>query len=140
MFCARSCASANNNKQSPRQGNRANLNPGNRLDELSPFRETLKRCRSRDKEVSIDLDYLKEVWELQKGLCPYLKVPLVLPTTSKSHDTSNPNRIASLDRIDSNLGYVPGNVQFISMTLNYAKNKFDDEVINDLFKTIRGLA
>jgi hypothetical protein len=32
------------------------------------------------------------------------------------------NRSASIDRIDPNIGYVPGNVQWISMKANTLKN------------------
>ena len=34
---------------------------------------------------------------------------------------------ASLDRIDSSKGYIPGNIQFISAICNYAKNDLSHE-------------
>ena len=111
---------------------------GSNRDEYSPFRETLKKVRSRSKsknrECDIDLKYLKEVWEIQEGKCPYLKRKLVLPLTDQSHDKSNPNLIASLDRINSSQGYVKGNIQFISTTLNFAKNKYDEKVLLNLIE------
>lgn len=111
---------------------------GSSKDEYSPFRETLKkvknRSKSKNREYDIDLQYLKEVWENQKGKCPYLKRKLVLPLTDQSHDKSNPNLIASLDRIDSSKGYVKGNIQFISTTLNFAKNKYSENVLLDLIE------
>jgi len=111
---------------------------GSEKDQYSPFRETLKKVKSRSKsknrECDIDLQYLKEVWEKQEGKCPYLKRKLVLPLTDQSHNKSNPNLIASLDRIDSSKGYIKGNVQFISTTLNFAKNKYDEKVLLNLIE------
>jgi hypothetical protein len=34
---------------------------------------------------------------------------------------------ASLDRIDSTKGYIKGNVEFVCLAINYAKNKFSKE-------------
>lgn len=66
---------------------------------------------------------------MQEGKCRYLGIPLILPYTNYSHDKSNPIYVASLDRIDSSKGYIPGNIQFISMLLNFAKNKFEEKII-----------
>lgn len=107
-------------------------------DELTPFRELARRARRRKQhECDITPAYLKEVWEKQEGRCVWTNVPLVLPLSSYKHDTSNPNVIASLDRIDNNKGYVKGNVQFVMTPLNYAKNNFSDEVVMNLVRLIR---
>lgn len=48
----------------------------------------------------------------------------------KNQLPKTPDR-ASLDRIDSSIGYVKGNIQFISLIAQFAKNDFSDtEVIN----------
>lgn len=44
---------------------------------------------------------------------------------------------ASLDRIDSSKGYVKGNVQFVCLSMNYAKNGFSDQQIKDFVDSIR---
>ena len=36
---------------------------------------------------------------------------------------------ASLDRIDSDKGYVPGNIQFVSVIIQFAKNKWTDKEV-----------
>ena len=36
---------------------------------------------------------------------------------------------ASLDRIDNSKGYVKGNVRFVALIYNYARNGFDDEAV-----------
>lgn len=46
------------------------------------------------------------------------------------HGDKNPYQ-ASLDRIDNNIGYMKGNIRFVSLIYNYAKNNFTD---NDVAK------
>jgi len=46
-----------------------------------------------------------------------------------------PNR-ASLDRIDSSKGYVKGNIQFVSLIVQYAKNEWCDFVLMDFAKAM----
>lgn len=67
--------------------------------------------RARDLECSLTIEYLDALWELQEGRCIYSGLELVVDDT------------ASLDRIDSALGYVEGNVQFVHKDVN--KMKFD---------------
>ena len=141
FFCSLSCSGKKkrHNPAAKSEKNAEHLRKlsGNRADEFSPFRELLKRCKMRKKQCSLTLKDMKEQWEKQEGLCPYLKQPLVLPTTDYSHDTSNPNLLASVDRIDSSKGYEPGNIQFVSMTLNFAKNKFSEETLLDLMERVK---
>gem|GEM_PF-6560452 len=107
----------------------------NRLDKLtgaseySPFRQHLKlarrRVKGKDRQCTITLQYLKELWEKQGGRCPYTGWELDNPETTKDWDNRplHPRR-ASLDRIDSSLGYVPGNVQFVSVIANARQVRF----------------
>jgi hypothetical protein len=149
FFCSLKCSNSFDTshldiwRKSEKNKNFIRQYSGSEKDEYSSFRETLKKVRSRSKnknrECDIDLRYLKEVWEKQKGKCPYLKRKLVLPLTDQSHDKSNPNLIASLDRIDSSKGYVKGNIQFISTTLNFAKNKYDEKVLLNLIEMCSNL-
>lgn len=97
----------------------------NRKDDFTPFRYTLRAVRRRFKEVDIDLEYLKELWEKQEGICPYTGLRLILPHDNNVHDIDLPHR-ASLDRIDSSKGYVKGNVQYISTPINYMKSTMSD--------------
>lgn len=97
----------------------------NRKDDFTPFRYTLRAVKRRFKEVDIDLEYLKELWEKQEGICPYTGLRLILPHDNNVHDIDLPHR-ASLDRIDSLKGYVKGNVQYISTPINYMKSTMSD--------------
>ena len=150
FFCSLSCAGTKprHNPHSSSQKNKEHLRSisGNQQDELSPFRELAKRARLRSKSkrhqdrgltCTITPAYLKEVWEEQEGKCAWTKLPLVLPLTTRKEDRSNPNLLASLDRKDSSLGYVEGNVQFVCVPLNLAKREGDDATIINLIQLIR---
>lgn len=103
-----------------------------RRDKYSPFRQYLKlarrRVKSHGRECTITLEYLKEVWEKQSGRCPYTGWELDNPETTAHWDEYqlHPKR-ASLDRINSSLGYILGNVQFVSVMANFAKRDFQEE-------------
>jgi hypothetical protein len=108
----------------------------NKKDEYSPYREHMRRInnRKRDKgrEVDVDKEYLKEVFEQQKGICVYSGVKL-------QHEIKdNPITTASLDRIDSSKGYIKDNVQFVSIVCNHAKNGMSDTQMREWIKVLKG--
>jgi hypothetical protein len=109
-------------------------------DEYTSFRWFLLRSEYRDrhKKCGCDLDiiYLKELWEEQKGICPLTGWELILPNdTKKAFNTSDP-RNASLDRIDPSKGYVRGNVRYICYMANIAKHKFTDEQLIEFCRAV----
>lgn len=93
-----------------------------RRDEFTGLREHFRRIKKRHHELNVDLNDLLKQWEIQSGICIYSGVKLVHP--NERGDNIN---TASLDRIDSNLGYVKGNIQFISMVCNHAKNNMSHD-------------
>ena len=107
---------------------------GQDVDEFSPFRFVISTCKKNAKakglKFDLDLQYLKTLWEQQKGICPYLKRQMVLRPVSRLHDKL-PEQ-ASLDRIDSTKGYVKGNVEFICLFVNLGKNGFTKQQVLDL--------
>lgn len=117
------------------------LETGTRRDEYSRFRQHHKlarrRVKGRSRECTITLQQLKEQWERQGGCCPYTGWELDSPdtTTEWNNYILHPRR-ASLDRIDSSLGYVPGNVQFVSVIANYAKNSFSERELLNFCKAV----
>lgn len=90
----------------------------------------------RDKiQVGEDVDenYLLEVWNQQEGICPYTGVKLELKK-HRNRGEKIPYQ-ASVDRIDSSKGYVRGNIEFVSLIANYAKNSWDRQTVLDFIKT-----
>lgn len=114
----------------------SNLRVGSVKDEYSPFRTYIRRIKNRyrdgGKSYDVDVGDLKDLWELQNGICAITGVPLKL-----EEPVTNPNYSASLDRIDSSIGYVKGNLQFISVTINHAKHKYDDTVVKEFLSIVR---
>lgn len=107
-----------------------------RTDEYSPFRNHLKVMRKsakhRKHECSVTLSDLKELWEKQKGICPYTGWNLLLlPSTTDYQNATLTIDRASVDRIDSSLGYIPKNIQFVAVIANFAKKIFTEQ---DLIK------
>lgn len=139
FFCSLSCSVSSQNKSFPRSGNIKNL-IRKKKDQYTPFRWYLLRAKARNKikkyGCDITVDYLHNLWECQNGICPFTKWKLILPNgTFKSWEVNSPFN-ASLDRIDSSKGYIKGNVRFISVMANYAKNTFTDDQLIEFCKAV----
>jgi hypothetical protein len=75
------------------------------------------------------LENLLNKWENQGGKCPFTHRNLILRKTYRESLGNSTDR-ASLDRIDSEQGYTPENIRWVSVIAQYAKNTFsDDELI-----------
>lgn len=113
---------------------------GNRADEFTGLREHLRRAQQRkDKYEGLTLEHLLEVWERQEGRCAYTGVELAQPLNCGGNNGVSKNYLASLDRIDSGIGYRNGNVQFVSVTVNRLKNDMSEEEVIDFFDIVKGI-
>jgi len=150
-FCGLSCFGKYNNKQRPEDFGRKLYEKqkktfdikkfcGNRKDEFSPFRYFLARGRfsmvKHKMDVDIDLKYLKELWNAQRGICPYTGIKMILPRSTYKSNNIRTLKKASLDRIDSSKGYLKGNVEFICYGINIAKNDFTKEETKEFLRSI----
>ena len=111
---------------------------GNWRDEYSPFRPFMKSSKMHSglkKDHTITLQDLKDQWEKQDGICPYTGWKLKMNETMKYKLAHTPDR-GSLDRIDSSKGYVKGNIQFVSLIVQYAKNGWDEDVIQNFCEAV----
>ena len=134
-FCSPRCLGINNTIHLKGvRPDASHLNSGNRRDEYTGFREHLIRAKRRTQDVNIDLEDLKQTWEEQQGICPYSKVQLRF--VSKT-GRNNPIYAMSLDRKDSKLGYVKGNIQFISIAMNLMKNSMSEEEMQELLMILK---
>lgn len=77
------------------------------------------------------------LFEKQAGKCPVTGWEMILPdSTRKGWDGGNNPRNASLDRIDNDKGYVEGNVRFVSLIANMARQTFTDEQVVEFCKAV----
>lgn len=81
----------------------------------NPKKRMFFTARSRAKKHGMEFT-IREADILIPDTCPYLGVPL-----THAYGEGRVQSNASLDRIDSALGYVPGNVQVISDLANRMK-------------------
>lgn len=98
-------------------------------DMKSHLRYILSKARLRkNKEFNLIPEDLYELWDKQNGLCAYSKVPL--------NNIANHLHMASLDRIDSNLGYVKNNIQLVCTAVNRMKQEFSEQDFLNLCELI----
>lgn len=72
------------------------------------------RAKKRGIPFLVSFEYLQQLYNKQKKMCPYLNVELT-QTVQGIPGT------ASLDRKDSSLGYIKKNVQWVHKDINYMK-------------------
>jgi hypothetical protein len=63
---------------------------------------------------------------------------MILPrSNSRKNIIKKCSILASLDRIDSSKGYIEGNIEFVCLAINYAKNGFSKEETQNFIKMIK---
>lgn len=75
-------------------------------------------------DVDINVDYIYNLWKEQNYRCAISNIPIIF-----GEDTFAYQLRASIDRKDNNLGYIKGNIQLVSLPINYAKNRQTDKTI-----------
>lgn len=81
-----------------------------------------KRAKKRKIEYNLTLEYLWNLFLKQERKCVYTGIEITLPKNSKDFHLGH--RTASLDRIDSTIGYIEGNVQWVHVDINFMKQSF----------------
>lgn len=111
MFCSRTCSVRNATKnRGPEDTYRYySKTPRN-------FFQSLLQKKSHDR-ADLSLDYLVELWDSQEGLCAVSGVPMT-HMRGKGKVMTN----VSIDRIDSDIGYVRGNIQLVCYVVNIMKH------------------
>ena len=83
----------------------------------------------KGKEWNVDLEYLGNLFDAQKGKCIYTGWDLEATHSKKS-------KTASIDRIDSSKGYIKGNVQWVHKNVNIAKNALSHSEFLNLCQSV----
>ena len=84
----------------------------------------------RGLDVEVTIEEVAAIYENQGGRCALSNLPISLPLRTSDLGT------ASLDRIDSSLGYVRGNVQWLHKDVNRAKSAMTDDAFIALCRAV----
>ncbi len=111
-------------------------------DKHSPFKVFTKRARQTDIIVrygvsDLDVEYLKNIWDLQNGRCGYTGIPMILPKNMGEYNRTHSIKKISLDRIDSSKGYIKGNVHFVCQAINLAKRNLPHSEMISFIREIK---
>lgn len=77
----------------------------------------LNHTSKRKKQYNLDIQYLIDLYESQNGSCAISGIEM-------TYDYGKTATNISIDRIDSNIGYIKGNIQLTCYIANIMKNKF----------------
>lgn len=110
----------------------------NKIDEFTPFRYHIRNAKRRTNlNKDIDVKFLKDLWDSQQGCCAVTGLKLEHRYLSWMKNQRKSPYQASLDRIDNNKGYIRGNVRFVCLMYNYARNNFSDKETTEFFSRIK---
>lgn len=91
---------------------------------LNRIHGVYQRSKDKNLECNIDLEYIKNLWIFQNGRCAISSINMTY-TLDEGRSFSN----VSIDRINSNLGYIKENIQLVCMSINQLKSDFDMETV-----------
>lgn len=91
------------------------------------FSHIRQGASTRGIEFSITKEYIWGLFLIQKSKCALSGVEIVLTLERKKSDPNFDIITASLDRIDSNKGYIEGNVQWVHKIINTIKWTLNNE-------------
>ena len=96
--------------------------------------QILKCARQRQIEVLISKDEAYELFVEQKGKCALSGLDISFPKSNQ--DYIKRNYTASLDRIDCNIDYVVGNIQWVHKDVNRIKMDLKQERFIELCELV----
>jgi hypothetical protein len=99
---------------------------------LDFFTNIKRGASNRNIEFDITIEYLWELFVIQNRKCALSGVDLQFGRTNRDRV----GRTVSVDRINSNKGYVIGNIQWIDKRINIMKNKMDEQEFLSICKQI----
>ena len=109
------------------------LSDNKKLDKCLRFRFLGARSRALNSniEFNITFEYIKELWNEQKGICALSNVPM----TYLLREGRTPTTV-SIDKIDRIKGYIKGNIQLVCMACNQIKSDLTEEEMYNFCKKI----
>jgi len=96
------------------------------------FKRIKEIAERRKIEFTVEMEYLWDLLLKQNKKCAYSGIELVFGVNTKDLKSAT----ASLDRIDSSLGYIEGNVQWVLKDINMMKQQLSHARFLELCKII----
>lgn len=95
-------------------------------------------AKSRNYPFNVSIEYLQTLLESQNYKCALTGIKMLCPKTyiEKREMTSSPY-LLSLDRIQNDLGYEQGNVQFVCVWANKARGSYDNDLFKDIISNLK---
>lgn len=103
---------------------------------LSFYSRMQASAKLRGWEFDLSLEYLWNLYESQNRRCAYTGIEINMPIFVRQLRGENNEDIASLDRMDSSVGYIRGNVQWVCKRVNYMKHTMSDDYFLSWIKSI----
>jgi hypothetical protein len=94
------------------------------------WRMVVLNAKKRDLEVTVLPEEAYAVLIEQDFKCTYSGLPITFAISSTDH--MHGMTTASMDRIDSALGYIAGNIQWVHKDINFMKRSMSDQQFVDL--------
>ena len=82
-----------------------------------------REARNRKLKLDVSIEYMWELFIKQERKCALTGVPLFFADCDNNIHTAT----ASLDRINSDKGYIKGNIQWVHKAINHIKSNIPDE-------------
>ena len=93
--------------------------------------QIVMNAKHRGFPIEIDIKYAWQLFLKQYRKCALSDLPLKFKIYARDN-----SQTASLDRIDSLMGYIEGNVQWVHKDVNYMKQEYNQEYFIDICKKI----
>lgn len=104
------------------------------------IRRKLYSLADKDKEAGLEFNITEDdvltIVSKQNGLNLYTNSPIYWNIVFGTNDNSGDPASSSIDRIDSSIGHVKGNIQIVEVWINHLKLHFDNE-LPTLFRFIK---
>lgn len=91
-----------------------------------------RRAKNKNIEFDLNIDFLKDLWESQKGNCSITGLKFIIKNerTGKAQPFS-----PSIDRIDPNIGYTKSNVRLVCYCVNCFLHDFGENILEKISKS-----
>lgn len=90
---------------------------------MDTFSSIKRNAISRNLKFDVTIEYLWELFQKQGSKCALSGIDISL----HKHKRNGIRATASLDRIDNNLGYIEGNVQWVHKHINICKHTYSNQ-------------